>query len=92
MKKFKTHQRPRRKYRFDIVGNKKALKIWWDSPFKALTIWIQDDFLRAGKEKPFGKIILFWGFIVIRNLFRSIFLHNKFTSETCLWFWNRFPK
>ena len=33
MKKFKNHQRPRRKYRFDIVGHKKALKIWWDSPF-----------------------------------------------------------
>jgi hypothetical protein len=34
MKKFKNHQRPRRKYRFDILGNKNALKIWWDSPFK----------------------------------------------------------
>jgi hypothetical protein len=33
MKKFKNHQRPRRKYRFYIVGHKKALKIWWDSPF-----------------------------------------------------------
>ncbi len=45
MKKFKNHQRPRRKYRFDIVGHKKALKIWWDSPFKLsitynnLSIW-----------------------------------------------------
>ncbi len=36
MKKFKNHQRPRIKYRFDIVGHKKALKIWWDSPFKRL--------------------------------------------------------
>ncbi len=36
MKKFKNHQRPLRKYRFDIVGHKKALKIWWDSPFKAI--------------------------------------------------------
>jgi hypothetical protein len=36
MKKFKNHQRPRRKYRFYIVGHKKALKIWWDSPFKIL--------------------------------------------------------
>jgi hypothetical protein len=34
MKKFKNHQRPRRKYRFDIVSHKKALKIWCDSPFK----------------------------------------------------------
>jgi hypothetical protein len=34
MKKFKNYQRPRRKYRFDIVGHKKSLKIWWDSPFK----------------------------------------------------------
>jgi hypothetical protein len=34
MKKFKNHQRPRRKYRFDIVGLKKALKIWWYSLFK----------------------------------------------------------
>jgi hypothetical protein len=33
MKKFKNHQLPRRKYRFDIVGHKKALKIWWDNPF-----------------------------------------------------------
>jgi hypothetical protein len=36
MKKFKNHQRPRIKYRFDIVGHKKALKIWWDSPFKCM--------------------------------------------------------
>jgi hypothetical protein len=28
MKKFKNHLRPRRKYRFDIVGHKKAFKIW----------------------------------------------------------------
>ncbi len=35
MKKFKNHQSPRRKYRFDILDNKKALKIWWDSSFKA---------------------------------------------------------
>jgi hypothetical protein len=34
MKNFKNHQRQRRKYRFNIVGHKKALKIWWDSPFK----------------------------------------------------------
>jgi hypothetical protein len=34
MKKFKNHKRPRKKYRFDIVGHKKALKIWWDSPFQ----------------------------------------------------------
>jgi hypothetical protein len=36
MKKFKNHQRPRRNYRFNIVGHKKALQIWWDSPFKLL--------------------------------------------------------
>ncbi len=49
MKKFKNHQRPRRKYRFNIVGHKKALKIWWDSPFNmgiyikhhVCTWWIQ---------------------------------------------------
>ncbi len=40
MTKFKNHQRPRRKYRFDIVGHKKALKIWWDSPFKLYGIHI----------------------------------------------------
>jgi hypothetical protein len=34
MKKIKNHQRPRRKYRFNFVGHKKAIKIWWDSPFK----------------------------------------------------------
>jgi hypothetical protein len=39
MKKFKNHQRPRRKYSFDIVGHKKALKIWWDSPFKDRTFF-----------------------------------------------------
>ncbi len=33
MKKFKNLQRPRRNYRFNIVGHKKAFKIWWDSPF-----------------------------------------------------------
>jgi hypothetical protein len=33
MNNFKNRQRPRRKYRFDIVGHKKALKIWCDSPF-----------------------------------------------------------
>jgi hypothetical protein len=26
MKKLKNHQRPRRKYKFDIVGHKKSLK------------------------------------------------------------------
>jgi hypothetical protein len=36
MKKFKNHQCPRRKYRFDIIGHKNALKIWWDSPFKRI--------------------------------------------------------
>ncbi len=36
MKKFKNHQRPRRKYRFDIVGNKKVLQIWRDSPIKII--------------------------------------------------------
>ncbi len=35
MKKFKNHQCPCRKYRFDIVGHKKALKIWGDSLFNA---------------------------------------------------------
>ncbi len=39
MKKFINHQRPCRKYRFDIVGHKKALKIWWDSPFKVAICW-----------------------------------------------------
>jgi hypothetical protein len=34
LKIFENHQHPRRKYRFDIVGHKKALKIWCDSPFK----------------------------------------------------------
>lgn len=33
MIKFKNHLRALRKYRFDIAGNKKALKIWCDSPF-----------------------------------------------------------
>ncbi len=38
MKKFKNHQRPRREYRFEIVDHKKALKIWWDSPFKRVIV------------------------------------------------------
>ncbi len=33
LKKFKNHQRPRREYRFDLVDDEKALKIWWDSTF-----------------------------------------------------------
>ncbi len=41
MKKFKNHQRPRRKYRFNIVGHKKALKIWWDSPFNVQSIKLE---------------------------------------------------
>jgi hypothetical protein len=44
MKKFKNHQRPRRKYRFDIVGHNKALKIWWDSPFKFIFHHIRGNF------------------------------------------------
>ncbi len=35
MKKIKNHQRPRREYIFDIVDDKKALKIWRDSTFKS---------------------------------------------------------
>ncbi len=36
MKKIINHQHPRKEYRFDIVGHKKALKIWLDSTFKQL--------------------------------------------------------
>ncbi len=32
IKKILNHQRPYRKYWFNIVDNKKDLKIWWDSP------------------------------------------------------------
>ncbi len=39
MEKFKNYQRPRRKYRFNIVGHKKALQIWRDSPFKTSKYW-----------------------------------------------------
>ncbi len=38
MKKFKNLSRPHRKYIFNTVGHKKALKIWWDSPFKGRQI------------------------------------------------------
>ncbi len=34
IKKNLKHQRPYRKYWFNIVDDKKDLKIWWDSPFK----------------------------------------------------------
>jgi hypothetical protein len=37
MKKFKDRQLPRRKYRFDIAGKKKALIIWCASTFKLFT-------------------------------------------------------
>ncbi len=45
MKKFKNHQRPRRKYRFDIIGHEKALKIWWDSPFNSFPMELTPDLL-----------------------------------------------
>jgi hypothetical protein len=44
MKKIKNRQRPRRKYRFDIVGHKKALKIWWDSTFKIIVCYVWTQF------------------------------------------------
>jgi hypothetical protein len=53
MKKFKKHQRPRREYRFDIAGNKKALKIWWDSTFKAPASH------PGSSEQPFSKFLIF---------------------------------
>ncbi len=34
IKKILNHQCPYRKYWFNIVDDKKDLKIWWDSPFK----------------------------------------------------------
>ncbi len=34
IKKILNHQSPYRKYWFNIVDDKKDLKIWWDSPFK----------------------------------------------------------
>ncbi len=43
MKKFKNRQRPRRKYIFDILGHKKALKISWDSPFKYKFVRIKSE-------------------------------------------------
>ncbi len=46
MKKYQNHQRPRRKYRFDIVGHKKAFKIWWDSTIKYI---VEFDFIFAKK-------------------------------------------
>jgi hypothetical protein len=42
MKKFKNHQRPRRKYRFDIVGHKKALKSGETVPLKGRRIQTRD--------------------------------------------------
>ncbi len=53
MKKFKNHQRPRRKYRFDIVDNKKALKIWWDSPFIASETYLLASSLFLGRSVKF---------------------------------------
>jgi hypothetical protein len=36
IKKILNHQRPYRKYWFNIVDDKKDLKIWWDSPFNTV--------------------------------------------------------
>jgi hypothetical protein len=33
IKKILNHQRPYKKYWFNIVDDKKDLKIWWDGPF-----------------------------------------------------------
>jgi hypothetical protein len=33
-KKIYIHQRPKRKYWFNIVDDKKDLKIWWEGTFK----------------------------------------------------------
>ncbi len=38
MKKYKNYQRPRRKYRFNIVGHKKALKSGETVPLNCLKI------------------------------------------------------
>ncbi len=58
MKKLKNHQCARRKYRFDIVGHKKALKIWWDSPFKCSNMLQTESYFRgtqAAKPAPRNK-------------------------------------
>ncbi len=47
MKNFKNHQRPCRKYRFDILGHKKALQIWWDSTFNKKNVFTQTVALEA---------------------------------------------
>ncbi len=49
MKKFKNRQRPRRKYRFYILGHKKALKISWDSPFKYDFVRIKSEISRLAE-------------------------------------------
>jgi hypothetical protein len=53
MKKFKNHQRPRRKYRFNIIGHKKALKIWWDSPFKTEEQLIDTGLIKGSSICPY---------------------------------------
>ncbi len=53
MKKFQNHQCPHQKCRFDIVGHKKAYKIWCDSPFKWITFNAQSATL-LDKVSPFN--------------------------------------
>jgi hypothetical protein len=71
MKKFKNHQRPRRKYRFYIVGHKKALKIWWDSPFKIFL-----DAFQIGKNFNLSTFIptVHTTYIVLYSIFKIFFL------------------
>ncbi len=62
MKKFKNRQRPRRKYRFDIVGHKKALKIWWDSPFKG-----SGEIVGIDKKGEMWWATCFVGYVTMKN-------------------------
>ncbi len=54
---------------------------------------IKEHFLHAVQEKSFRKNYIFWKiFINSRNLYRKLFLHNKFISENYFLSMKRFRK
>jgi hypothetical protein len=68
MKKFQNHQRPRRKYKFDIIGHKKTLKIRWDSPFNDVSL--QFDIIKLLNIAPqysYCTVKFLWNIILERR-------------------------
>jgi hypothetical protein len=79
MKIFLSRQHPQRKYRFDIIGNKKALKIRWDSTLKS-----------AGASYIFqaGCAICYWKLVYIKI---HIYILYIYTVYMCLYIYIQVP-